>query len=176
MDDHLETVWMKVINCAISNSVDYKLPVPAVTSCSTELLEKCVIRFIVKNKNCSADEAKSLYTGCLGNALTKKHADGYRPAWVTLGLVLGIGLGIIELVSLIIFGFTWPFVLFLLIAGSLVKISLNHISAEKTVRMAAKVWRESLKESNEDKMEAALEKMQEIILSDAAKLKVRLEF
>lgn len=180
MDGTLETAWMKTVNCAISNSIDYHSHCPTVIFCSAELLESSVCHFIMKYHNCERKQASVIYSDCLENAKRKKCADGQYPLWVISGLYLGLALGAVEIINFITVGFTWVFLLFFFIAVSLCKTCIQYVSAERSVRSAAKVWKKSINKNTVDTMERTLERtlevMYDIILHDTDRLKIKLDF
>lgn len=175
MNEYLETAWIKTVNCAISNSIDYHLASPTVSYCSTELLEHSIVRFIIKNLNCDKEQASAIYRDCITKAQTKKRADGTCPRWAICGLCLGLILGAVEIISCIVLGFTWVFLLFLFISISLCKSSLNCVSAHRSIRLAAKAWKKALNENTAHSMEDMLDIMQHIITNNG-NIKIKLEF
>lgn len=149
----------KVIDCAVSNSIDYK---DKSLLCDEGMLKSAICLFAQKDGVATAD-VEEVYRASMDTFKKRNQAAGAIPFWVPLLYVIGLVLLAVEAFSLITFGFNIVFAFFLVLAISVMGTASTYVRSTAGLRNASKIWKACLKDPDQEKMLAALASIAQMV-------------
>ena len=156
-------LYQRVIECALSNSIDYRSIPHQLSNVDFDRLKDCFVQYIRKKEDCSEEEGKKYFDACLQRALSKRRPDGNYSIWVIIGAFVSLAAGIINLVAVVETRFNLVFLLFFLLCASLCKTEVKTLLETKKVHQAAQVWIKAIKRSSAQELLGAVDEMESIL-------------